>query len=64
MWSQEISIICSKCHSMVEVKANSDVCYPFYLTVFCFFSFYERKYKVFLQLFSHQRAYQAIMKQR
>lgn len=25
-------------------------------------SFYERKYKVFLQLFSHQRAYQALMK--
>uniref|UniRef100_A0A3Q2ZX33 FGGY carbohydrate kinase domain-containing protein n=1 Tax=Kryptolebias marmoratus TaxID=37003 RepID=A0A3Q2ZX33_KRYMA len=27
-------------------------------------SFYARKYKVFLQLFSHQREYQALMKQR
>ncbi|XP_072219854.1 FGGY carbohydrate kinase domain-containing protein isoform X3 [Leuresthes tenuis] len=27
-------------------------------------SFYERKYKVFLQLFSHQRDYQALMNQR
>lgn len=28
-----------------------------------FFSFYERKYKVFLQLFAHQREYQALMNQ-
>lgn len=27
-----------------------------------FHSFYERKYQVFLQLFSHQREYQALMK--
>ncbi|KAM9720320.1 FGGY carbohydrate kinase domain-containing protein [Menidia menidia] len=27
-------------------------------------SFYERKYKVFLQMFSHQREYQALMSQR
>ncbi|XP_061588898.1 FGGY carbohydrate kinase domain-containing protein [Cololabis saira] len=27
-------------------------------------SFYERKYKVFLQLFSHQREYEALMEQR
>ena len=26
-----------------------------------FFSFYQRKYKVFLQLFAHQREYQALM---
>lgn len=29
-----------------------------------FFSFYEKKYKVFLQLFNHQREYQALMNQR
>lgn len=29
-----------------------------------FFSFYERKYAVFLRLFAHQREYQALMNQR
>lgn len=29
-----------------------------------YFSFYERKYKVFLRLIAHQREYQAIMNQR
>uniref|UniRef100_H2M2L1 FGGY carbohydrate kinase domain-containing protein n=1 Tax=Oryzias latipes TaxID=8090 RepID=H2M2L1_ORYLA len=33
-------------------------------TVFFFGSFYERKYKVFLRLVSHQREYQALMEQR
>lgn len=32
--------------------------------LFSFHSFYDRKYKVFLQLFSHQREYQALMKHR
>lgn len=29
-----------------------------------YFSFYEKKYAVFLRLFAHQREYQALMSQR
>lgn len=31
--------------------------------IFLIFSFYDKKYKVFLRLFAHQREYQALMSQ-
>lgn len=36
------------------------VCFMFFFSL----SFYERKHKVFLRLFSHQREYQTLMNQR
>lgn len=46
-----------------NIQQASNLSHDF-LYFFLFFSFYERKYKVFLRLLAHQRECQALMSQR
>lgn len=46
------------------IKTVRQLCEWLFCISCLFLSFYERKYKVFLRLFAHQREYQALMNQR
>uniref|UniRef100_A0A3B3U8L7 FGGY carbohydrate kinase domain-containing protein n=1 Tax=Poecilia latipinna TaxID=48699 RepID=A0A3B3U8L7_9TELE len=52
----------SQDYGTIQVQSHTHLLH--HVSILDSFIFYDRKYKVFLQLFSHQREYQALMKHR
>lgn len=60
----EVRMPCYNKKTKTGIKTVRQLCEWLFCISCLFLSFYERKYKVFLRLFAHQREYQALMNQR